>query len=163
MYILSEDGSKILLEDGSGYIIEEESDTLVAKNFNTSMNEMLNTYLASLPTPNSLWVVLLDEDTASIAVTDAYTDLTRSGSTNAIQRSSLTAANRAIDLGALVFTGTTETPRSIAVLDDNPANAGVNLVAVEDIMTDGSVYNFATQGNLYVDGLTFKIGYQGET
>ncbi len=131
------------------------------KNFDDTTDDMVNAYLASLPTPNKLWIVLFDENKASVATSDTYGDLTQS-TTQKIGVTSVTCVDRVIDLGGPhVFTGTTETPSSVGILTDDPA-ASPELFYLEDI-DGGDPYSFAVSLALSLDVVMFRQGFEGET
>ncbi len=131
------------------------------KNFDATTDTMVNTFLADeCVVANKVWIVLLDENEASIATDDEFDDLTWS-TTQKISVTSVTCVDRVIDLGGPhVFTGTTQTPRTLAVLTDDPAGTP-QMLAVQNI-SGGSAYAFASAGDLSVDVLLLRFGYDGE-
>lgn len=144
------------------------------KNSDVTTDAKENLYLASLPTPNKLWVVVVDENEAAIATTNARTDLTQSLATK-YAVTSVTCSGRTIVLmGPFTFEGTTELPRAFMVLTDDPANGApskpyyfeniVNAAVAEDLgLSIGDAWDFSVHGPLNVDGIAIECFFQGET
>ncbi len=133
----------------------------MAKNFTAVTDAMVNAALDALPTPNTLVFILIEENEASVDVTDGYSDLTQVGS-QALTRASLVSVDREVDCGdPLIFTAVGGgLPSAILVLSDLPANTP-DPWAVVDI-NSGSTYDFDTLGDLAIDALIIKFAYQGE-
>jgi hypothetical protein len=132
------------------------------KNFDASTDAMVNAYFADvLVVANKVWLVLLDENEASIATDDTFADLTWSTSQK-IAVTSISCVDRVVDLGGPhIFTGTVETPASVAVLTDDPTGTPLMLY-VQNLKPGGTAHNFATGGDAKVNALLFRHGFQDE-
>lgn len=131
------------------------------KNFDNFTDAMVTAAYAAMPTPNKVWIALVDEAESSIATSDAYDDLTAS-TAQSFTVTGVTVAERVTDLGGpFVFTGTTQTPAALVVLTDAPANSP-DIIVAQNVF-NGAVYEFADRGDLSIDVLLIRFGYQDET
>lgn len=121
-----------------------------------------NSGLAGLPTANKLWVITVLESEADIGPTAVLADFTQAFATKR-SVTGRTSVGRIIDLGALNWPETTGFAVGLLVCTNDPAVAGAKALTLMNIYDDGSVYDAATAGALYIDELSMKSpAYQGE-
>jgi hypothetical protein len=128
--------------------------------FDEGIDDAGNAWLASLPTPNKLYIWLCDEEETDVSTTDVLADLTQTAGSSVKSVTGLTCSARIIDLGVggiFDWTELTGTPRSFVVSTDDPATPGAKLVLLQDI--DGG----ATVALPFpIDGVTVRLSYDGE-
>jgi len=133
------------------------------RDFNEGIDAANTAWLAALPTANTLYEILINQQESDLDPTMIFSQVTQTAGTATKTKAGLTSVGRIIDLGATQWTEiTATTSRAIAVLDRAPGGATPKLYAVQNL-TDGSAWDDTTKGPEIVDDLSIKIGYQGET
>jgi hypothetical protein len=131
----------------------------VPRNFNEGVDPGINAWLAALTTANKLWACLVTQGEADIDPTIGLAALTRVGGT--ASKTGCASVSRAVDLGALAFTGDCSTAKAVVVTDRDPTVGGAKAILIQDL-NGGAALGAPAAAGAVIDGLTLKFVYPGE-